>query len=182
MENPWMTKKVKEIYQNDWIKVEEHDVLDPSGKDGIYGIVHLKSIAIAILPLDEDDHTWLVGQYRYPLGRYSWELPEGGGDLDVDPLKSAARELKEETGIVAKKWKKILEMDLSNSVTDEHSISYVARDLSFFEPEPEDTEVLRVIRIPFEEAVKKVIQGEITDALSVGTLLQAQILKMKGLL
>lgn len=175
--NPWTTLSTKEIYSNPWIQLEEHQVLNPNGGKGIYGKVHFKNLAIGVIPIFENGDTILVGQYRYPLNAYSWEIPEGGGKLDVDPLDSAKRELIEETGLVAEQWTKILEMHLSNSVSDEFSIIYTAENLTQGESEPEETEQLQVKRLPLTEAIDMVIRGEITDSMSVAALLKLKILK-----
>ncbi len=178
--NPWQTIKSKKIYDSPWIKLTKHDVINPNGNPGTYSVVHFKNIAIGIVALDEEKNTWIVGQYRYPLNQYSWEIPEGGGKLDVNPLDSAKRELLEETGIVAKKWTKIQEMHLSNSVSDEFCILYLAQDLEFKEAEPEDTEQLEVKKIPFEELYKMVNAGEITDSLTVAAALKVKLMMLEG--
>src|ERR1041384_5055763 len=103
-QNPWQILSSKEVYDNKWIAVTEYDVINPNGGKGIYGKVHFKNLAIGILPLDDQLNTWLVGQYRFTIDQYSWEMPEGGGEMDTDPLESAKRELLEETGLKAKKW------------------------------------------------------------------------------
>jgi len=174
--NPWKSIEKTEVYSNNWIKVTEHKVVNPNNGIGIYGQVHFKNIAIGILVLDDNYNTWLVGQYRFPLNNYSWEIPEGGGPLHIAPLDSAIRELKEETGIIAKKWTKLIEMDLSNSVSDEGSIVYIAQDLSFENSQPEETEQLQVKKIPFNEAYNMVMNGEIRDSITVASLLKAKIL------
>ncbi len=175
--NPWKTHTEKEVYDNAWINVTEYSVTNPGGGNGIYGVVSFKNLAIGIIPLDEENNTWLVGQYRYPLKDYSWEIPEGGGKLNLDPLESAKRELLEETGLVANSWEEILMMHLSNSVSDEKAIIFVAKDLSQQLAEPEETEELTLKKVPFTEAVNMVMRGEITDAMSV-----AGILKLNQLL
>lgn len=167
LSSTWETKSTEKIYDNPWITVEHHEVIDPSGKDGIYGKVHFKNIAIGILPIDDEGNTWIVGQHRYPLNRYSWEIPEGGGPLDIDPLLSAQRELREEAGIIAQDWQLLLEADISNSVTDEHCMIYVAKDLSFVEQELESTEDITVRKLPFEELLQMVMDGEVRDSLTV---------------
>ncbi|EOZ95732.1 ADP-ribose pyrophosphatase [Indibacter alkaliphilus LW1] len=172
MENPWKTKSVLDIYDNPWIKLEEHQVVIPSGKDGIYGKVHFKNKALGIIPLDESGNTWLVGQYRYPLDEYSWEIPMGGGPENEDVLKSAQRELKEETGITAIKWTKIMRIHTSNSVTDEEGFVFLAEGLTMGQTEFEETEQLKVIKLPLKEAVEKVMSGEITDGISIAGLLK----------
>lgn len=174
--NPWKTLTERTAYENPWIRVSHRDVLNPAGGAGIYGVVQFKNTAIGIVPLDDEGHTWLVGQYRYTLGRYSWEIPEGGGPLGTSLLESAQRELLEETGITASRWTPLLEMHLSNSVTDEYGMVYLAQDLAFGESSPEDTEQLRVRRIPLSEAFRMVMEGEITDALSMAAILKIKVL------
>jgi 8-oxo-dGTP pyrophosphatase MutT (NUDIX family) len=169
--NPWTTLNVKEVYENAWIQLQHRDVLTPTGRPGIYGVVHFKHIAVGVIPIDEEGNTWLVGQYRYPLGRYSWEIPEGGCPQGTDPLETAQRELREETGLQAGYWEKILECDVSNSVTDETAVLYLARNLTEGPADPEDTEDLRLRKVPVEKAIAMVMQGEIRDSLSVIGLL-----------
>lgn len=165
--NPWHIRSSAEIYQNNWIKLTEHQIINPSGGAGIYGEVHFKNLAIGIIPFDEHDHIWLVGQYRFPLKAYSWEIPEGGGALDTDPLISAKRELLEETGLVAQQWEEIQRVHLSNSVSDELGIIYLASILEQYQSCPEETEQLVIKRIHFQEALEMVLQGTITDSMSV---------------
>ncbi|WP_231458939.1 MULTISPECIES: NUDIX hydrolase [unclassified Pedobacter] len=178
--NPWQTLQSELKYDNNWISVTEHQVINPTGGAGIYGEVHFKNLAIGILPLDEDQNTWLVGQYRYPLKAYSWEIPEGGGPLGEEPLKSAQRELLEETGMSARNWKEIQRMHLSNSVSDEISIIYIATDLIQGIAMPEETEELVIKKLPFEEAYQMVKHGEITDSMSVAAILKAKLMFMTG--
>lgn len=179
-ENPWQTKSSQKIYENPWISLTEHQVINPSGGDGIYGEVHFKNYAIGIIAIDEKNMIYLVGQYRYPLKQYSWELPEGGGPLGETPLDSAKRELLEETGLVAQHWQEVLRMHLSNSVSDELGILYLAKDFEQFEAQPEETEQLVVKKIPFEEAYQMVVTGQITDSLTVAGILRVKLL-MQGL-
>src|SRR6185436_10417337 len=153
-ENPWKINSTKEAYDNQWLTILEHQVTNPKGNPGIYGVVHFKQLAICVLPLDDDYNTWIVGQYRFPLNEYSWEIPEGGGLLAIDPLESAKRELKEECGIEASSWIKIAEFNTSNSCTDEKAIIFVAKNLSFYPSNPEETEVLHVKKIPFTELLR----------------------------
>ncbi len=175
-ENPWKIMSEKLIYDNPWINLTEYQVINPSGNPGIYGKIHYKNIAIGVLPLDDELNTYLVGQFRFPLGQYSWEMPEGGGILAVDPLDSAKRELLEETGLKAQNWTEIQRLHLSNSVSDELSIIYLARGLQQFEAEPEDTEQLIVHKLPFEEVYRMVCNGEITDAMTVAAVLKVKLL------
>lgn len=172
--NPWRTLSEKTAYDNPWIRVSHREVLNPAGGSGIYGVVHFKNTAVGIVPLDAEGYTWLVGQYRYTLQRYSWEIPEGGAPAGSPPLDAARRELLEETGITARRWTPLLEIHTSNSVTDEYGVAYVAQELSFGAAMPEETEDLHVQRLPFEEAVRRVLQGDITDALSMAALLKTK--------
>jgi len=178
--NPWKITGQKPVYDNPWINVTEYDVINPSGGKGIYGKVHFKNLAIGIIPLDKSLNTWLVGQYRFSLNQYSWEIPEGGGLLDLDPLDSAKRELLEETGLLAKQWELLLKMHLSNSVTDELAIIYLARDLEQHNPEPEETEQLIIKKLPFDEAYNMVEEGTITDSITVAAILKIKLLMLNG--
>jgi 8-oxo-dGTP pyrophosphatase MutT (NUDIX family) len=177
--NPWKITSEREIYDNPWISLTEYRVINPSGNPGIYGKVHFKNLAIGVLPLDDDLNTYLVGQFRFPLGQYSWEIPEGGGILDIDPLDSAKRELLEETGLKARSWAEIQRLHLSNSVSDELSILYLARNLQQFEAEPEDTEQLMVKKLPFNEVYQMVCSGEITDAMTVAAVLRVRLMLLE---
>ena len=168
--NPWKTVSISTPYENDWIRLEHHEVIKPNGNPGIYGKVHFKNHAIAILPIDEEGYTYLVGQFRYTINAYSWELPEGGC-LNELPLDAAKRELKEETGLIANHWSLLGENYLSNSVTDERASMYLATGLQISEAEPEDTEKLQIKKIPVQEAINMALNGEIKDILSVTTLL-----------
>jgi len=178
--NPWKTLESEIKYDNNWIRLTEHQVINPSGGKGIYGEVHFKNYAIGILPLDENYNAWLVGQYRYPLKAYSWEIPEGGGPLGEEPIESARRELLEETGMSAKNWKEIQRMHLSNSVSDELSIIYIATGLIQGIAMPEETEQLVVKKMPFEDVYQMVQKGEITDSMSVAAILKAKLMILNG--
>lgn len=178
--NPWTVLSKKEVYNNPWIGVTEFDVLNPSGGKGIYGKVHFKNNAIGIIPLDEELNTYLVGQYRFTLNKYSWEIPEGGGPIGADLLLSAKRELKEETGLVADEWTKLLDLHLSNSVSNEYGCIFMARGLSQEEAMPEETEQLSIKKVPFMEAYEMVEKGIITDSIAVAAILKVRILLLEG--
>lgn len=180
--NPWKVLSETEQYDNPWINVKEYGVINPSGGRGIYGKVHFKNIAIGIVPLDENNHTWLVGQYRFVLNAYSWEIPEGGCPLHTEPLDAAKRELLEETGLVALNWKELMRMHLSNSVSDELCIIYLATGLEQKEAMPEETEQLQVRKLPLEEVYSMVEKGQITDAVSVAAILKIKVLQQNGAL
>lgn len=178
--NPWTILRETKIYDNPWISLTEFDVLNPSGGKGIYGKVHFKNKAICIIPLDEELNTYLVGQYRFTINKYSWEIPEGGGPVETDELESAKRELKEETGLVAEEWTRLSDFHLSNSVTDEQGHIFIARKLSQQEAMPEETEQLAVRKVPFEDAYQMVEKGIITDALAVIAIMKVKILLLEG--
>ena len=172
--NPWQTLSTEIKYHNPWIRVREDQVVNPSGGRGIYGVVSMKNKALGIVPVDAAGNTWLVGQYRYPLNEYSWEIPMGGGPVELDILESAQRELREETGLTARRWTNIARLHTSNSVTDEEGFVFLAEDLEHGEVEPEETEDLRIWKLPLAEAVQMVMDNRITDAISVAGLLKAE--------
>lgn len=174
-QSPWQKLKKETVYENPWIKVENHDVLNPAGNPGIYGTVHFKHLAIGIITLDENNYTHLVGQFRFPLDCYSWEIPEGGGKMDTSPLDTAKRELLEETGLKANHWEELIRLNTSNSVTDELGIIYLAKDLEQFDAQPDEDEELVIKKVPFEEAYQMVIKGEILDSLSVTAILRLKL-------
>lgn len=172
--SPWKPQSSKKIFENPWLSLHEDEVINPGGGLSHYGKVNFKNLAIGIIPLDENNNTWLVGQYRYVPDCYSWEIPMGGGPLGVDPLASARRELKEETGLTAKKWQEIMKLHTSNSVTDERGLVYVARELTQGDTEFEESEELLIQKLPLHDAVERVLSGEITDAVSIAGLLKLQ--------
>lgn len=180
--NPWKTLKSEIKFETSWITVTKHEVLNPAGNPGLYGSVSFKNLAIGILPLDKDHNTWLVGQWRYPLNKYSWEIIEGGGPLNIDPVESAKRELKEEAGIIANKYTLLCNMHTSNSVTDEYCYIYLAQGLQLDTAEPEETEDLQIKKVPFKTAYNMVMNGEITDSLSMVAILKTKILIDEGLI
>jgi 8-oxo-dGTP pyrophosphatase MutT (NUDIX family) len=178
--NPWKTISEETAYENAWIRVEHHEVLNPAGNPGIYGKVHFKNTAIAIVAVDSEGFTYLVGQYRYTLHTYSWEVPEGGCSIESGEsiLEAAERELLEETGLVALTWTELGEVYLSNSVSDEKAMMYLAQNLSQQQACPEETEQLKIRKLPLKEAIEMAQNGEITDALSVLSLLKIPALHL----
>lgn len=177
--NPWTVLSSEARYDNAWIRLRHDEVLTPAGTPGIYGTVHFKNKALGIIPIDAEGHTWLVGQYRYPLGAYSWEIPMGGGPLGEDPLAAAQRELLEETGLTAARWQLLGRIHTSNSVTDEEGFIFWAEELTPGPAAPEETELLALRRLPLIEALDMVMRGDITDSLSVFGLLK--LARLQGL-
>ena len=178
--NPWTVISRETRYENDWIRVDHHEVRNPTGGPGIYGVVHFKNHALGVVPIDEKGRTILVGQFRFPLGYYSWEIPQGGGIADKPLIESAQRELREECGVAAKQWLQILGMDLSNSVTNEQGTAFLAWDLTDGVAEPEETEQLQVLRLPFWDAVARAEKGEIRDLVSISALLRVALMALQG--
>lgn len=171
--NPWKRISGRRIYENPWIKVREDQVISPTGKPGIYGVVEAR-VATGVVALTDDNNVYLVGQYRYPTDTYSWEIPEGGGDDGESPLATAQRELKEETGLVATQWEQLGgEVHVSNCFSNERAYLYLARELVQGASEPDDTEVLQIKKVSFVECVKMVETGEIVDGLSIIAILRA---------
>lgn len=173
-QNPWKRISTRQVYDNPWISVREDAVVRPDGQPGIYGVVHFKNVAVGILAV-EGEALYLVGQYRYTLGRYSWEIPEGGCPAGEDPLEAAKRELAEETGLRARRWIKLGEAHLSNSATDELAVWYLANELEHGESRPDGTERLLVRRVGLQGALEMAISGEITDALSMLAIMQLHL-------
>ena len=170
--NPWQRRGSKLVYSNPWITVREDDVITPGGKPGIYGVVETR-IATGVVALTDDNEIYLVGQYRYPVDEYSWEIPEGGSELDEDPMLTAKRELREETGIEAESWEQPGgEVHLSNCFSSERGFLYLARGLRQGPAEPDHTEELQVRKVPFAECLAMVDRGEIKDSLTIIAVLR----------
>lgn len=176
----WQTLRSTLVYDNPWISVTHRDVTAPTGNEGIYGVVHFKNHAIAIIPIDDEGNTWLVGQHRYTVDQYSWEVPEGGAAPGESRLAAAQRELREETGILASRWTSLLSAQLSNSVSDELSTAFVAQQLSFTDIAPDETESIELRKLPLLDAVAMAADGTITDALSMMSLFKIKLMIESG--
>ena len=175
-DSPWQTLSNKKKYENPWISVSHRDVINPAGNKGIYGVVEFKNLTVGILPLDDNNNTWLVRQFRYSINQYSLEIPEGGAELDETPLLAAKRELKEETGLTAKKWTPLLDLHPSNAITTEFAKIFIAQDLSEGPSFTDDTEDITLHKLPFSDVVTMIVDGTITDSITVSTVLKAKIL------
>lgn len=172
--NPWRTVSSRDVYANPWIEVREDAVVRPDGSPGIYGVVSFRTVALGAVPLHADSTTVLVGQHRYTLDEWSWEIPEGGGDPQRPAEQELARELEEETGLVAARLTPLGRLHTSNSVTDERALLFLAEDLTEGPARPEPTEQLVTWRLPLADAVAMAEDGRITDSMSVAGLLRAE--------
>lgn len=179
-ENPWKTLSSEIVHETPWVRINHHKVINPGGSEGIYSVTEFKNLALGILPLDDEYNTWIVGQYRYPIDIYSWEIPEGGGDFNVPPVESAQRELQEECGVIARDWQLLLTSHTSNSATNEFAYIYVAKGLTFTDPHPDDDERLEIRKLPFTELYRMVMDNEVTDSLTVMAVLKAKVWMDEG--
>ena len=170
----WKRLESRTVFDNPWMRVLEDHVINPGGGENQYGHVHFKNLAIAIVPIDTDGHTWLVGQDRYTLGEYSWEVPMGGSPLADDRVASAHRELREETGLSAGRMTELMKVHTSNSITDEVGYIYLAEELTAGEQDLEQTENITARRLPLEDAIDMVYDGSITDAMSCVALMRVR--------
>lgn len=164
---PWLRHSRRVAYENQWITIWHDEVTRPDGAPGIYGIVHFANLAVGVLALDEGDRVLLVGQHRYALDQYSWEIPEGGVPDGESAIDGARRELREETGIDASEWRELCRSHLSNSVSDEFAILFLATGLSSGVATPDGTEALEIRWVPFDDVLAMTLDGRITDALTV---------------
>jgi 8-oxo-dGTP pyrophosphatase MutT (NUDIX family) len=178
--DPWVVKGVTQAFANDWFRIESHGVIHPGGAAGTYSVIRVRRLAVGVLPIDADGSVHLVGQWRFPLGRYSWEMPEGGGEPGEPAIACARRELAEETGLRAGQIIPILELDMSNSLTDETAVIFLATELLPGEASPEPTEVLQRRRAPFREVLARVTDGRLRDAMTVAAMLRAHHMAVTG--
>ena len=173
----WKRLSRRTVYETPWMRVVEDEVVNPSGGQNTYGNIQFLNRAVAIVPLDADGNTWLVGKNSNTLGEWSWELPMGGAPLDEDTSAGAAREIAEETGLTARRWTEIMRLHTSNSITDEVGYVYLAEELEAGEPDFGETEDIEILKLGLDEALAMIDRGEITDAISVAALLKVDRLR-----
>ncbi len=177
---PWTAGEGRLLYDTRWIKLVEYDAVAPTGRDARYGVIRFQNLAAGVLPLHEDGAVTMVGQQRFALRNYEWEIPEGGVPFDEDPLEGAKRELREEVGLEAKEWREILRLQLSNSITDERAVCYLARDFTKVEIEPDETEILDVVRVPFRDLLREIAAGRVQDVMTVAATLRVHHMAVTG--
>ena len=177
---PWIRRSRRVGYENAWITIWHDEVTRPDGTPGIYGVVHFANLAAGVLALDDRDRVLLVGQHRYALDDYSWEIPEGGVPEGESPLDGARRELLEETGVDAAEWRELARVHLSNSVSDELAVLFLATGLTEGVATPDGTEELELRWVPFPETLEMTLDGRITDAMSVIAIERLALLRSKG--
>jgi 8-oxo-dGDP phosphatase len=170
---PWTIKESRRIYQNEFLELFEDKVVQPDGNDGEYATVHMKS-GVCVLAIDDENDVYLTRQFRYALGAESLEVIAGGSE-EGEPLDNAKREAREEMGIEAEEWIDLGTAETDTSIVKSQAHFFVARKLKFTEPEREGTEAMKPVKISFDEAVEKVLNGEIKHALSCVLILKAKM-------
>lgn len=178
----WKSDGDQTVFENPWMRISSHPATAPTGAPATYVVMRPKNLAAGVLPIHSDGTVTLVGQARFPLANYSWEMPEGGAPYAEDPLEGAKRELAEEAGLAARTWREVLRMELSNSVTDERAIAWLAWDLSEIATDPDPTEVIALARVPFMSLIAEIDRGSVRDAFTVATALRAYHMAREGLL
>jgi 8-oxo-dGTP pyrophosphatase MutT (NUDIX family) len=174
---PWLRRARETVYSNSWIEVLHDEVDRPDGSPGIYGVVHFHNLAVGVVAVADDGRILLVGQHRYTLDEYSWEIPEGGSGPDESPETGARRELAEETGFEAETWHELCRVSLSNSVTDERGVLFVATDLRPGPASPEPSEDLAVRWATLEEILADIDAGVIHDLLTIAAIARYALLR-----
>jgi 8-oxo-dGTP pyrophosphatase MutT (NUDIX family) len=177
---PWTAGPGRLLYDTRWIKLIEYDAVAPTGRTTTYGVVRFQNLAAGVVPLHEDGTVTLVGQQRFALRNYEWEIPEGGVPFDEDPLVGAKRELREEVGLEAKEWREILRLQLSNSITDERAVCFLARDFTPVPIDPDETEILDIVRVPFRDLLAEIAAGRIQDVMTVAATLRVHHMAASG--
>lgn len=176
----WRGETEETVFENPWMRLSRHRVIAPTGNAADYTVMRPKSVATGVLPIHDDGTVVLVGQQRFALANYSWEMPEGGAPLDEDPFDGVRRELAEEAGLAAASWAPALTMELSNSITTELAHTWIAWDLSPVPVAPDPTEVIAVARVPFGDLLDEIGRGTVKDAMTVATAYKAYHMARNG--
>jgi 8-oxo-dGTP pyrophosphatase MutT (NUDIX family) len=176
----WRSDGTETVFDNPWMAVTRHPATAPTGHAADYAVVRLKNVGTGVLPVYDDGTVVLVGQQRFALANYSWEMPEGGAPLDEDPFDGVRRELAEEAGLEAVHWASALSVEMSNSITDEIGKTWIAWDLSPVPVAPDPTEVIAVVRVPFMDLLDEIGRGTVKDAMTVATAYKAYHMALNG--
>jgi 8-oxo-dGTP pyrophosphatase MutT (NUDIX family) len=176
--NPWTTKSSRIAYQNRWIRVREDRVIRPDGQPGVYGVVEVPP-SVGIVAINQKDHVVLVGQWRYTLNRYVWEIPRGGSDGHPDLMAVAQRELVEEAGVEAEHWQSLGTVDVCTGVTTDVQHLFLATSLRSSEAHHDAEEQIDVDWHPFEHVLEMTMAGQITEVCSVAAILK--VARMRGM-
>ena len=175
MTSLWQTSRTRVAYENAWIRVREDEVTRPDGSPGIYGVVEVRAPAVFVVPVTAAGEVVLVEVDRYATGRRSLEVPAGGAD-ETDLLAAARRELREETGLAAARWRDLGEVFSLNGVAAAPGRVYLATDLSEVGGAETAVEGITARRfVPPDELLALVADGTLTDNESLGALLKALV-------
>ncbi len=177
---PWRSAGERVIFENPWMRLTRHPAVAPTGLEADYVVMRPRNLSVGVLPVHDDGTVTLVGQQRFALMNWSWEMPEGGAPFDEDPIEGARRELAEEAGLEARRWREALKAEMTNSITDERAMAWIAWDLSPAPSEPDPTEVIRVARVPFGDLLREIARGSIRDMFTVATTLRAYHMAREG--
>ena len=178
----WKSDGDETLFENPWLALTAHPATAPTGAAATYVVMRPKNLSVGVLPIHSDGTVTLVGQARFALANYSWEMPEGGAPFDEDPLAGAKRELAEEAGLAAKSWREVLRMEMSNSITDERAIAWLAWDLTEVAKDPDPTEVIELARVPFMTLMREIDRGAVRDTFTVATALRAYHMARESLI
>lgn len=177
---PWKDHGHSVFFESPWMKLTRHEATAPTGVRADYMVMRPQNMSVGVLPLHDDGTVTLVGQQRFALANWSWEMPEGGAPFDEDPLEGARRELAEEAGLAAAQWRQALKAEMSNSITDERALAWVAWDLTPAPLAPDPTEVIRAARVPFGDLLREIGRGAVRDMFTVATTLRAYHMAREG--
>ena len=177
---PWRSAGESVIFENPWMRLTRHPAVAPTGLQSDYVVMRPQNLSVGVLPIHDDGTVTLVGQQRFALMNWSWEMPEGGAPFDEDPLEGAKRELAEEAGLAAATWREALKVEMANSITDERAIAWIAWDFQPAPTAPDPTEVIRVARVPFGDLLREIGRGAVRDMFTVATTLRAYHMAREG--
>lgn len=176
----WRDAGSSVMFENPWMRLTRHEATAPTGLQADYVVMRPQNMSVGVLPIHEDGTITLVGQQRFALMNWSWEMPEGGAPFNEDPLEGAKRELAEEAGLEAVVWHPALKVEMTNSITDERAMAWLAWGLTPVPIAPDPTEIIRVARVPFGDLLRNVGNGAVRDMFTVATVLRAYHMAREG--